>query len=99
MVIDVSVTPLAVAPLASPGPHGEVRVPNLATAGALVGADVLAPVAGAAPLPWLPPHAAATIPMRRAPVARRTRELLDRFRGSMESPRSKRFRGNLSTSL
>ena len=57
------------------------------------------PVAGVAPLVWLPPHAVAARAIRSTPVAQRARERVDSFRGNMESSRSQRFRGNLSTSL
>jgi hypothetical protein len=67
MVIDVLVTPFAVAPVASPLPHGESSVPNFVT---VAGAVVDAPVAGLGDaLPWLPPHAAATTATARASVA------------------------------
>jgi len=39
-VIEVSVTPLAVAPLAVPGPQGEGSVPNICVAAAVVGGAV-----------------------------------------------------------
>src|SRR5204862_7924190 len=64
IVSDVSVTPLAVAPLAVPWPHGDASVPKSVAAGAVVGATVVPPVPGFAPLEWFPPHAFANRPSR-----------------------------------
>jgi hypothetical protein len=50
-VIDVSVTPLSVAPFAVPVPHGDASVPNLPTVDAVVVVGALAPDVGVAVLP------------------------------------------------
>src|SRR5258705_11214177 len=52
MVIDVSVTPCSVVPLASPLPQGESSVPNFTAAGAAVVA-VVDPEVGGLPRPLL----------------------------------------------
>jgi hypothetical protein len=86
-VIEVLVTPFAVAPCADPGPHGETSVPNLATAGAtVVGVPVLPGVTDADPLPWFPPHAAAVIPITTRIAARRARQIVGSFRDNMRPP-------------
>src|SRR5579871_4528348 len=89
MRIDVSVTPWSVAPLASPLPHGDGRVPNISPAAAVV---VVAPAAppvvadGAAVVdvdePRLLLHAPAASAATAATPSRRTKVL----RCTMSSP-------------
>src|SRR5882724_3572120 len=77
MVIEVSVTPVAVAPLASPAPQGDLSVPKVAPEGAVVEVPPAAVVAvvPSPPDPWLPPQAAASTLSANAHAHQRTDRL------------------------
>jgi hypothetical protein len=86
-VIDVSVTPFAVAPFAVPWPHGDASVPNVAAVAAVVGASVLLPaLVDDAPLLWFAPHALATTAITITAMAQRARELVGSLRSTMQPP-------------